>query len=64
MDRWFFTLEIDSAGLSLPGGQGFGKWLARNANADPPPALTYRGGVGLIEAVFYLGSSFLISWTL
>jgi len=43
--RWFFTLEIDSAGVSLPGGQGFGEWLARNAKADPPPALTYRGGI-------------------
>jgi Domain of unknown function (DUF4178) len=43
--RWFFTREIDSAGVSLAGAETFGEWLARNAKAGPPPALTYRGGI-------------------
>ncbi len=42
--RWFFTLEIDAGGISLPGGEGLGEWLARSSKADPPPTLTYRGG--------------------
>jgi hypothetical protein len=42
--RWFFTREIDAEAVAVDSGEALGKWLARNAEGNPPQALTSGGG--------------------
>lgn len=41
--RWFFTREIDAAGVFLAGGDRLREWLARDPELSPPPALVFQG---------------------